>query len=137
VVVGFSGPVGMLNSPHVQMAESSSKKDIFILGLPRTPIWRRYCYKAANYDGLVKRVGAHKWPKRLSKADEIVRDFSIEEEKVVNGFIAKLSPFLIGILTTLLTLFSLIRYKSLTFSRRRRIIVQQFSIRLLIDNIRW
>jgi hypothetical protein len=30
VVVGFSGPVGMLNLPHVQMAESSSKKDIFI-----------------------------------------------------------------------------------------------------------
>jgi hypothetical protein len=30
VVVGFSGPVGMLNSPHVQMAESSSKKNIFI-----------------------------------------------------------------------------------------------------------
>ena len=31
MAVGFSGPVGMLNSPHVQMDESSSKKDIFIL----------------------------------------------------------------------------------------------------------
>jgi hypothetical protein len=30
VVVGFSGPVDMLNSPHMQMDESSSKKDIFI-----------------------------------------------------------------------------------------------------------
>jgi len=62
-------------------------------------------YKTANYDDLVEKFASHKWPRPLSKAERIARDYSIKEEVYINGFISKISPFLIGVLTTLVTLF--------------------------------
>jgi hypothetical protein len=41
----------------------------------------------------------------MSRADKISRDFAIKEEKLVIGFIEKTTPFIIGILSTLITLF--------------------------------
>jgi hypothetical protein len=41
---------------------------------------------------------------RLSKADEIAREFAIKVEKLIQGFIEKYHPLLSGVLTTLVTL---------------------------------
>jgi len=62
-------------------------------------------YKTANYDEQVKGLVKNKWPWRMSRADKISRDFAIKEEKLVIGFIEKTTPFIIGILSTLITLF--------------------------------
>ena len=62
-------------------------------------------YKTANYEEISKSLAVGKWPGRLSKADKISRDFSIKEDEITIGFIAKASPFIIGVLTTLVTLF--------------------------------
>jgi hypothetical protein len=61
----------------------------------------------------------------LSKADKIAREFAIKEEKLIQGFIAKTSPFVIGVLTTLATLFSLISSKSYPFSCRTLLILRR------------
>src|SRR5687768_11540882 len=54
-------------------------------------------------------VFASPWTMRLSKADEITREFAIKKEKLIQGFIAKISSFVIGVLIALVTLFLIVK----------------------------
>jgi hypothetical protein len=62
-------------------------------------------YRNANDERVAKIFSRYKSIPHRTKAEKYATEFSLKEAKFIGDFISKLSPFIFGVLTTLVTLY--------------------------------